>query len=92
MRRVIALGLAALVALVLGGFILGGYLDATDATAIPGVSQLKQLPKPVRVVIEVVIGIPIAFGFALYVILETADLLSFLSTPFRMIWGAVRRR
>jgi hypothetical protein len=91
-RRVVAFGVAALVALILAGFILGGYLDATGATSIPGVSQFKQLPKALRVIIELVIGVPIVFGIALYVILETIDLLWFLSTPFRKLSATVRRR
>lgn len=49
-------------------------------------------PQPVRVVIELVIGVPIAFGIALYVVLETLDLLWFLSTPIRELSAAARRR
>lgn len=69
-----AIGLAALVALVVAGFILGGYLDATGASSIPGLPWLMRQPQPLRVVIELVIGVPIAFGIALYIVLETADL------------------
>jgi hypothetical protein len=92
MRRLVGLGLAALIALVVAGFILGGYLDATGASSIPGVSEFMRLPKPVRIVIELVIGVPIAFGVALYLILETADLLWFLSTPIRWLFAEVRRK
>jgi len=73
MRRAVGGGLAALVALVVAGFILGGYLDASGVTSIPGVGQLMRLPKVVRILIELVIGVPIAFGIALYFILETAN-------------------
>src|SRR5438445_12891064 len=66
MRRFVGLGLAALVALVVAGFILGGYLDATGASSIPGLMWLLHQPHPLRDVIEVVIGVPIAFGIALY--------------------------
>jgi hypothetical protein len=92
MRRLVGIGLAALIALVVAGFILGGYLDATGASSIPGVSELMRLPKAVRIVIELVIGVPIVFGIALYFILETADLLWFLGTPIRWISAEVRRR
>jgi hypothetical protein len=49
-------------------------------------------PYTIRRVIELVIGIPIAFGTALYVVLETVDLLWFLSTPIRKLSAAARRR
>jgi hypothetical protein len=92
MRRFIALGLGALVALVVAGFILGGYLDATGASSIPGLPWLMHQPRPLRVVIELVIGVPIAFGAALYIILETMNLLWFLSTPIRKLSAAALRR
>ena len=92
MRKFAAIGLAALVALVVAGFILGGYLGATGASSIPGLLWLMHQPQPLRVVIELVIGVPIAFGFALYVVLETVDLLWFLSTPIRKLSAAARRR
>jgi len=92
MRRFVGLGLAAFIALVVAGFILGGYLDATGASSIPGLPWLMHQPKPLRIVIELVIGVPIAFGVALYVILETMDLLWFLSTPIRKLSAVARRR
>ena len=92
MRKAVGLGIAALVAVVVAGFILGGYLDTFGATGIPGMSQLQHLPKLLRIVIELVIGVPIVFGIALYGILETVDLLSFLSTPIRRLSAAARRR
>jgi hypothetical protein len=92
MRRLVGLGLAALIALVVAGFILGGYLDATGASSIPGMFEFMRLPKPARIVIELVIGVPIAFGVALYLILETAELLWFLGTPIRWLFAEVRRK
>src|SRR5438445_10844151 len=65
MRRFVGLGLAALVALVVAGFILGRYLDATGASAIPCLPWLMRQPQPLRLVIELVVGVPIAFGIAL---------------------------
>jgi hypothetical protein len=38
------------------------------------------------------IGVPIAFGVALYILLETVDLLWFLSTPIRRLSAAAGRR
>jgi hypothetical protein len=92
MRRFVGPGLAVLVALVVAGFILGGYLDATGASSIPGLRWLMHQPKPLRIVIELVIGVPIAFGVALYIILETVDLLWFLSTPIRKLSAVARWR
>jgi len=92
MRKFVGIGLAALVALVVAGFILGGYLDATGASSIPGVPWLVHQPQPVRIVIELVIGVPIAFGIALYIVLETVDLFWFLSTPIRKLSAVTRRR
>ncbi len=92
MRRLVAHGLAALIALVVAGFILAGYLDVTGATCIPGLSELMHLPKPARIVIELVIGVPIVFGIALYVIVETADLLWFLGAPIRWLSAEAGRR
>lgn len=92
MRKFVAIGLAALVALVVAGLILGGYLDATGASSIPGLPWLMHRPQALRVVIELVIGVPIAFGIVLYVVLETVDLLWFLSTPIRKLSAAARRR
>jgi hypothetical protein len=92
MRTLAALGLAAVVALVVVGFILGGFLDATASSSIPGMSWLMHQPKPLRLVIELLIGVPIVFGIALYVVIETIDLLWFLSTPIRTLSAAARRR
>jgi hypothetical protein len=86
------IGRAALVALVVAGVILGGYLDATGASSIPGLPWLMHQPRPLRIVIELVIGVPIAFGVALYIVLETVDLLWFLSTPIRKLSATARRR
>lgn len=92
MRKFVGFGLAALVALVVAGFILGGYLDATGASSIPGLAWLTRQPRPLRILIELVIGVPVAFGIALYIVLETADLIWFLSTPIRKMSAVARRR
>jgi hypothetical protein len=36
--------------------------------------------------------VPVAFGIALYTVLETVDLLWFLGTPIRNLSAAARRR
>jgi hypothetical protein len=92
MRKLVGIGFAALVALVVAGFILGGYLDATGASSVPGLPWLIHQPQPLGIVIELAIGVPIAFGLALYIVLETVDLLWFLSTPIRRLSAAARRR
>jgi hypothetical protein len=92
MRKFLGIGVAALIALVVAGFILGGYLDATGSPSIPGMTWLIHQPQPLRLVIELVIGVPIAVGIALYVVLETVELLWFLSTPIRKLSAVARRR
>lgn len=92
MKNLVGIGLAALVALGVAGFILGGYLDVTGASSIPGLPWLIHQPQPLRIVIELAIGVPIAFGIALYIVPETVDLLWFLSTPIRKLSAAARRR
>jgi hypothetical protein len=62
MRNFAGIGLAALAALVVAGFILGGYLDATGATSIAGLPWLMHQAQPLRIVFELVIGLQIEFG------------------------------
>ena len=80
-----------MVALIVAGIILGGYLEATGSSSIPGLTLLRHLPKLLRILIELVVGVPIAFGIALYVIFETVDLLWFLSAPIRKLSRRTRR-
>ena len=56
---------AAVVALVVAGFILGGYMDASGASSIPGLGLLARLPTPLRLAVEIAVGVPVAFGIAL---------------------------
>ena len=78
---------AAGVALVVAGFVLASYLDASGATSIPGFELLSRVPRPARLAVEIFIGVPLAFGAALYVILETIELLSFLTSPIRKLFA-----
>lgn len=87
---IVAIAGAALIALVVAGFILGGYLDASGTTWIPGVSWLSHLPRPLRTAIEVVVGVPVAFGAALYAITQLLELLMLITWPFRRLVEAVR--
>lgn len=91
MKKLIGFGVAGLVALVVAGIILGGYLDATGSSSIPGLTWLGHMPRLLRILIELVVGVPIAFGIALYVIFETIDLLWFLSSPIRKLSRRARR-
>ena len=86
---IVATGGAALIALVVAGFILGGYLDAGGAT-IPGVGWLGHLPRLLRIAIEIVIGVPLAFGVALYAISQLLEFVMLVSWPFRKIFEALR--
>ena len=87
MKRWIVIVGAALVSLVVAGFVLGGYMDATGASSIPGLGLLARLPTPLRLAIEIAIGAPIAFGIALYAITQTLELLMFIASPARKLIG-----
>ena len=87
---IVAIAGAALITLVVAGFILGGYLDASGATWIPGVSWLAHLPRPVRIAIEVVVGAPVAFGVALYAITQLLEFVMLITWPFRKLLEVVR--
>lgn len=63
-----------------------------DYSSLPGLTWLLHQPHPLRDVIELVIGVPIAFGSALYLVVEAIDLLWFLSTPIRKLSATARRR
>jgi hypothetical protein len=92
MKRFALVGLAILVALIVAGFILPGYMDTSGATSVPGVGLLHRLPRAARILIEVVIGMPLAFGAALYVLTGVLELLSLLSWPLRKLVALARQR
>jgi len=81
---------AALIALVVVGFLIGGYLDASGATSIPGASWLGHLPRSLRLAIEIVVGVPVAFGVALYAISQLLEFLAMVTWPFRKLAESVR--
>jgi hypothetical protein len=89
-RRMSTVGLAAAIALVVAGFILGGYMDATAASAVPGMSFLMRQPKGLRIALELLVGVPIAFGVAIYAVAEVIELGWFLSAPIRKLSAAMR--
>jgi hypothetical protein len=91
MKQVLVVGVAALCALVVAGFILAGYMDATGASSIPGIWLLRRLPHPVRIVVEIVIGVPLALGAALYVISQLFEMLWVVSWPVRKVVELARR-
>ena len=68
--------------LVVAGVALAIADDAgiVDLTQVP--RWLGQLPLTVRVVAYVVVGVPVGLGIALYVVLETAEMLGFGGRPF----------
>jgi hypothetical protein len=74
----------------MAGFILGGYMDATGASAVQGMSFLMGQPKPLRVALELLLGVPIAFGVAIYAVAELIELGYFLSAPIRKLSAAMR--
>jgi hypothetical protein len=82
---------AGVITLVIVGFIVAGYLDAAGASSVLGVGWLASQPRPLRLAIEVVIGLPIAFGAALYVITQLIELAWLVSWPFKKVMTAIRR-
>lgn len=91
MKRWTVIAGAAVVALVVAGFILGGYMDASGASSIPGLGVLARLPTPLRLAVEIAVGVPLAFGIALYAITQTLEFLMFITSPVRKLVGAVAR-
>lgn len=86
----VALGGASIVALVVAGFVLGGYMDAAGEVLVPGFTYLARLPTPVRLVLEIAVAIPIVFGVALYFITAWIEFLLVLSWPFRKFVSIIR--
>ncbi len=83
---VVAFGL-----LVLCGVGLGIATDAGIVEVTPVLHWLKHLPRAIRVLAYVIVGVPIGLGVALYVVLEMADLIGFVTSP--IVWlGRLRRR
>ena len=83
--------IAALVALVVAGFILAGYWDATGVPLVPGYDAFRALPRPARILIEIVAGVPLAFGAAIYVVSQLFEMLWLLSWPVRKVMNLLRR-
>jgi hypothetical protein len=48
------------------------------------------LPRPARILVEIVIGVPMAFGAVLYFITQTLEFLWLVSWPFRKLAATVR--
>jgi hypothetical protein len=63
-------------------------LDESGASSIAGLGWLAGLPAPHRLAIEVLIGVPVVFGAALYFI---RPLLSWLGSPAGRPGGWLRR-
>jgi len=75
--------------LVLAGVGLAIADDAgiVDLMQVP--RWLGHLPLAVRVIAYVVVGVPVGLGIALYMVLETAEMLGFVWRPFT--WRGRRR-
>ena len=65
-------------------------MAASGTTSILGVSWLGHLPRPVRIAIEIVVGVPLAFGVAAYVISQLLEFVMMVTWPFRKLAEAVR--
>jgi hypothetical protein len=81
---------AFVIAMVVAGFILAGFWDANGGLDLPGMSAFWALPRPLRILLEIVVGVPMAFGAALYLITQLLEFLWLVSWPFRKIAQAVR--
>lgn len=89
---VAAAAAAVVIALVVAGFILAGYLDASGATSIPAVGWLVRLPRSIRLIVEILVGVPLAFGAALYVFTQLIELAWLVLWPVRKAIHAVAGR
>lgn len=89
-RNALIAVLACAVALTVAGFIAAGVWDATGELALPGLRAFWSLPRPARILVEIVIGVPMAFGAVLYFITQTLEFLWLVSWPFRKLAATVR--
>jgi hypothetical protein len=71
--------------LVLSGVGLAGAMDAGIVDVTPVLAWLMHLPLALRVIVYVVVGVPVGLGTALYVVLEIADLVGLLASPFEWL-------
>jgi hypothetical protein len=69
--------------LVLLGVCLGIAMDARIVDVVPLLAYVRHLPAPVRVVVYVLVGVPVGVGVVLYMFIELADFVGFVSRPFR---------
>jgi hypothetical protein len=90
MKPVAAVVGASLFALVVAGFIVGAFIDAGGSSSIPGANFLHPVPPLGRLALEILIGVPVAFGLALYAVSQLIELAWLLSWPVRKLAGAVR--
>src|SRR5207249_461889 len=72
---------AFVVALTVAGFIAAGVWDSTGEVALPGLSAFWSLPRAARILVEIVVGVPLAFGAALYFITQALEFLWQVSWP-----------
>jgi hypothetical protein len=82
MRWIGAAALGGVVVLIVVGFALGGYLDA-GGSSLPGLQWFMGLPKPIRVILEILIVAPIMLGVVLYFVTQMAEFLWWLAWPLR---------
>jgi len=86
----VVVGGAVAAALVVAGFIVAGYWDATGEVAIPGLGAFWALPRPLRILVEIIVGVPLAFGAASYLLTQVLEMLWLVSWPFRKLVQVLR--
>ena len=92
MRRLGIVVALLLIGLVAVGFGVAAVMDASGW--FPNQSaftEFHSLPTPLRVVIEIVVGVPLIMGAIAYFVLETLDMGWLISRPFRWLYHTIRR-
>lgn len=85
----VALLLIGIVAL---GFGMAMVMDASGwLPSQSAIAAFHSLPTALRVVVEIVIGVPLLMGVLAYVVIETLDMGWLLSRPFRWLFHRTRR-
>lgn len=92
MRRLGTVVALLLIGLFAVGFGIAMLMDASGWFPSPSaIAEFHSLPMPLRVVIEIVIGVPIVMGALAYFVVETLDMGWFITRPFRWMFHLIRR-
>jgi len=92
MRRVVSILALMVIALVVVGFLAALLMDNFGITpSSSAIAAFHAIPKPVRIAMEIVIGVPIVVGFVAYFVLEFFELGWFITRPIAWIFRGTAR-